>query len=229
MIGMYIKGRCEMNYYKIDLYDAATPSFITSLMSYVGTKKDINDFAKNDDTYTNSIKWEENETSEASFIPEKIELTNVKEFEFKEDKIFSHLNVWECTYNMYYKSLKGRLLYFYYNGDFYRAFCVDEIVGLSYYIEGEELKIYKDLPKDAKIIYHPLTDRVWGNKNIVCLNEDNKDKFYVENKEALTHRLKGILGYVDKVFETDEEMFEDINNPGTIKLEYFINDFFADG
>ena len=39
--------------------------------------------------------------------------------------------------------------------------------------------------------------------------EDNKDKFYVENTDALTHRLKGILGYVDKVFETDEEMFEE--------------------
>lgn len=219
-----------MNYYKIDLYDVATPSFVTGLMTYVGTKKEITDFAKNDNSYTNFIKWkEDDEITEASFIPEKIELTSVKEIDIKEEKEFPHLNVWECTYNMYYKSLKGRLLYFYYNGDFYRAFCVDEIIGLSYYIKGKELQIYKDLPKDATVVYHPLTDKVWGNKNIVCLNDDNKDVFYVTNKADLTHKLKGILGYVDKIFDTDEEMFEDIKNPSEIKIEYFINDFFADG
>ena len=220
-----------MNYYKIDLLDPATPSFITSIIPYVGTKKEIETFVANGNMYEELKEWckDNLDTKEDLFIPKEIEKIKIKDFHDKEEKYFTHMNVWECGYEMYYKELEGKFLYYSLNGKFYRAFYVDAIVGLSYVISGEEMRLYSNLPENIDKVYHALSNDGWGNKNIICMDNPMGEKHYFAKKENLQHVLNSILGYTDKCFENEAEMLEDIKNPAPCKLELFINDYFADG
>lgn len=225
-----------MQYYIVNLWDAATPSFISADKSYVGIKKELESFAELSEDYEDLKKWCNGEDVEPStflpgmYIPNEIEVLKTKKFEDKTERYFDHINVWECTYNMFYKSLKGKFVYFKKDNKFFRSFYVDNVVGLSYVISGDEIRRYCDIPIDIKRVYHALSDHVWGNKNIIFVKKQEEDLPYnIFDSKDLNHELKSILGYVDKEFETEEDMLKDYEKPEQCEIRLFIDDFFADG
>lgn len=220
-----------MNFYRINLWDPATPSFISSIIPYVGTKKEIVEFVKNGSLYEDLEKWSNGQKTDTNevFLPKKTEKLKVKQFKIDEERYFEHLNVWECGYNMFYKKLEGRFVYYKFEDKYYRAFYIDNVEGLSYVISGDELRLYTNLSENVDKVYHALDDNGWGNKNIIITNALSVDKHYFSETNSLDHTLKSILGYTDKVFDTEEEMEKDYANPEELHLELFINDYFADG
>ena len=214
-----------MLYYVINLWDCGTPSFVSSTCKYFGTEEQLEKFKEKDESYKEEFPYEKDPFD--IFNPKEVMLLKEEDI-LDGERHFIHKNVWECDYKMYYKSFKGKLIYFKDEIKYYRALLPVEVENFAYY-EDENLGRFRNIPEDATVMISPIMGSGWGNKNIFSDNELYSTP-YVYNFNHLKHSCHCLLAYVDKVFDTEKECLEDkFNLKEDLAMTLFINDFFADG
>lgn len=201
----------NMDFYRIQLPDAAAPSFVDAAAWYYGTEKRIMDALSADTGLGSSLPGlvekyfrgepEPGESRGISLAParflSRIKLPPIKPF------AHTHLNIWDCPYYICAKQADMELIYLQdSNAQFVR--CVK--------ILFDGLKCTADQERP----YRPITvSRCWGFLGIMAEDE--------------TGRFGNRLLYADRTFKVEREYLDDVQKPADIDFSGFFDVVFGDG
>ena len=209
----------DLQYYCLELDDYATPSFCTFSKSYFGTleqiaslinKLDNEHYRENHSGLINAFKeYLAGNTAVThnvaySDVPllTPVSVYDEISIELKANDKYEHLNIWDWSSLFRWKGGKSQHIWLKNNGSFFR--CA--------WFEFTKLELM-----NLEGVFKPLEYTYGGFPEIIEIKE---------------HAVSNRLAVMEKIFETEAELLEDIENfkeNPDFNFKEFFNDIFGDG
>ena len=204
-----LKLECSIDQWQImTFYDPGLASFSTGPIRYLCNKKQLNNYiCKNGKEVQISeliIKNKKGEDcitslSEPFLRPLKGEILEVISTKFEDIDSYVFENIWESDYELILKNMDVKIVYYKDEDNYYRA----------YYLNIEE-----GLMENAKGEMDGIGGISFGNRVTVWDGID-------------THKLFNLFAYIDRVFESKEEMKADIKKTSEVDINLFFQDMWG--
>ena len=196
----------QKTYYRVDLDDYATPSFITFTKDYYGALEDLNPLVNNErvpQDLRNVIRDSATSGGGTSGSPLLIPAQILRsEKILLENYSWEHLNIWDCPYHMRCDAVESEHLWLFWNGRWLRVMKAS-FSNLQYEtLSGQ---------------WEPIGDQLWGFPGILT---GNSERFY------------NVLAEPERYFKNEQELLMDweafVATPDPDFTE-FCNDIFGNG